>query len=254
MSRLWSVSVVSVLVAMVVGCGSKKPDPVATDPVTTQDPTKTPGSDPTKATEPAKDPAATTVASAADAGAAPTAPAGDDAVAAPADAAVGGAPLGSGDGGANGPSDPANPGGGDPAAAADTGSETTNGTFVQAGSIVRTPDPETPEGVIQRAIAAAMEPDEAKAWEQFMALLHTDERLPNALSLRRSMNFAAMRRKVKLFLIEDETKPFYQVDRVLEGPDTVRLFVHNKKSMPTPCEVRRDAAQENKWRIATCSL
>ncbi len=244
MSRVWSVSVVSGVfaVCMVVGCGSKKADPVGTDPATAHDPTKTHGADPTKQAEPTKAP----VAHADDAGAASP-------DAAFPDAAVGGAPEGSGDGGANGPSDSATAGGGDPAAA-DAGGETKLGTFVQPGSIVRTPDPETPEGVIQRAIASAMEPDEPKAWEQFAALLHTDEKLPNALYSRRSMNFPAMRRKVKLFLIEDETKPYYQVDRVLEGPDSVRLFVHNKGSMPTPCEVRRDTAQENKWRVTTCSL
>jgi hypothetical protein len=245
MSRLWSVTVVSVVVAIVAGCGSKKPDPIATE-ITPTDP---PGSAATKQAEPAKDPAAPTVAAAADSDAT-----GDAALAPAPDAAVGGAPIGDGDGGANGPSDATNPGAGDPAAAADAGAETTPGTFVQAGSIVRTPDPETPEGVIQRAIVAAMEPDEAKAWEQFLALLHTDEKLPNALYSRRSRNFAAMRRKLKLFLIEDGTKPYYQVDRVIEGPDAVRLFVHNKSSMPTPCEVRRDKAQENKWRVATCSL
>jgi hypothetical protein len=226
---------------MVVGCGSKKPDPVGTEHATAHDPAKKVGSDPTQQAEPTKAP----VVSAADAG---VTPAGAEVVAA--DAAVGAAPEGSGDSGANGPSGPVNAGGGD----ADAGAETQLGTFVQAGSIVRTPDPETPEGVIQRAIATAMEPDEAKAWEQFLALLHTDEKLPNALYSRRSMNFAAMRRKVKLFLIEDETKPYYQVDRVVEGPDSVRLFVHNKGSMPTPCEVRRDKAQENKWRVTTCSL
>lgn len=264
MSRFWSVPALSVLFALVVGCGGKKPEPVPADPVATKDPAKTPGTDPAKQGEPAKDPggtkdpvakdpvpAATNAAAAPDAGAAP---APEDAGSAPADAAMGGAPGGAGDGGSTAPGDPANPGGNDPAAAADAGGETTPGTFVQPGAIVRTPDPETPEGVIQRAIAAAMEPDEAKAWDQFQALLHTDEKLPNALYSRRTMNFPAMRRKVKLFLIEDEKKPIYQVDRVLEDGDTVRLFVHNKSSMPTPCEVRRDKDQQNKWRISTCSL
>ena len=61
-----------------------------------------------------------------------------------------------------------------------------------------------------------------------------------------------MRRKVKLYLIEDETKPIYKVARVLEEGNIIRIFVHNKASMPTPCEVRLDAT--NHWKIGICSL
>jgi len=120
------------------------------------------------------------------------------------------------------------------------------------GTIVKDPNPESPEGLIQRAIMAAMEPDEAKAWAAFEALLHEDQKYGQALVYRREMNFPAMRRKVKLFLIEDETKPIYKISRILEEGNIIRIFVHNKQSMPTPCEVRLDAT--NHWKIGICSL
>jgi len=122
-------------------------------------------------------------------------------------------------------------------------------------TVVRDPDPSTPEGIIARALAAAMNPDEAAGWREFEALLHTSEKLPNALTSRRQLNWPAMRRKVPLFLVEDETKPIYRWSYVEELPNnTLKIFVHNKESMPTPCYLRRDAEQDNAWRITTCSL
>jgi len=120
------------------------------------------------------------------------------------------------------------------------------------GTIVKDPNPESPEGLIQRALLAAMEPDEAKGWAAFEAILHDDQKYGQALTYRREMNFAAMRRKVKLFLFEDPTKPIYKIDRIIEEGDIIRIFVHNKESMPTPCEVRLDATKH--WKIGICSL
>ncbi len=121
------------------------------------------------------------------------------------------------------------------------------------GTIIKDPHPESPEGIIQRALLAAMEPDEAKGWALFEALLHEDQKYGQALHYRREMNYPAMRRKVKLFLFEDETKPIYKISRILEDGNTIRIFVHNKQSMPTPCEVRLDT-KTNLWKIGICSL
>jgi hypothetical protein len=127
---------------------------------------------------------------------------------------------------------------------------------LRPGDVVRDTDPRRPEHVIAGALAAAREPDEAKGWAAFEALLHTDEKLPDALITRRSMNFAASRRKVHLFLLEDAPKPVFKVERIVEeGTDTVRFFVHNPKSMPTPCTARLDAnLKPPAWRVGICSL
>ncbi len=127
---------------------------------------------------------------------------------------------------------------------------------VTPGTVVKNPAVDSPEWLIEQVLVAAMEPDEAKGWAIFESLLHTDEKLPNALISRRQHNYPASRRKVKLFLYEDPTKPIYKVDRVVEeGPKSVRIYVHNnsENSIPTPCEVRMDDTLK-KWRIGICSL
>ncbi len=129
-------------------------------------------------------------------------------------------------------------------------------TQVKPGDIVRETHPRTPEHVIQQVLVAALEPDEAKGWEHFKSLLHTDELHPNGLVTRRSMNFAASRRKVDLFLVEKGPLPVFQVSRLLdEGNETLRFFVHNRESMPTPCTARIDRNLDPPaWRVGICSL
>jgi hypothetical protein len=70
------------------------------------------------------------------------------------------------------------------------------------------------------------------------------------------MNFAASRRKVHLFLLEDSPKPVFKVERIVDdAPDTIRFFVHNPKSMPTPCTARLDQSlTPPAWRVGICSL
>jgi hypothetical protein len=127
---------------------------------------------------------------------------------------------------------------------------------LRPGDVVRDTDPRRPEHVIAGALAAARDPDETRGWSAFEALLHTDEKLPDALITRRSMNFAASRRKAHLFLLEEGPKPVFKVDRIVEeGTDTVRFFVHNPKSMPTPCSARLDLTlKPPAWRVGICSL
>jgi len=124
------------------------------------------------------------------------------------------------------------------------------------GTVVKAPVADSPEWLIQQVLVAAMEPDEAKGWALFESLLHPDEKIGTALTTRRSMNFAASRRKVKLFLFEDPNTPVYKVSRVVEeSPKSVRIYVFNNSEggMPTPCEVRMDDASK-KWKIGICSL
>jgi len=124
------------------------------------------------------------------------------------------------------------------------------------GTVVKNPPVDSPEWLIQQVLVAAMEPDEAKGWALFLSLLHEDQKYENALVSRRTMNFAASRRKVKLFLFEDPNLPVYKVSRVVEeSPKQVRFFIYNNSEggMPTPCEVRMDDTLK-KWRLGICSL
>ncbi|MFO0745237.1 MAG: hypothetical protein U1F43_06095 [Myxococcota bacterium] len=226
-----------------MACGSKSQPAPASEPTKSTEPAKTPdpkAGEPTKTTEPAKtpDPApadptkAPEPAAAADAGAAPADP----------DAGAAADPMMDDDAmvGVNVPQ-------------ADVSNAALFQLTATPGTIVKDPNPESPEGLITRALQAAMEPDEAKGWTMFEALLHDDQKYGQALEYRRQMNFPAMRRKVKLFLIEDPNKPIYQVDRTLvENPTTIRIFVHNKESMPTPCQLRLD--DTGHWKIGICSL
>jgi len=129
-------------------------------------------------------------------------------------------------------------------------------TQIAAGDIVRTTKERTPEHMIQQVLVAALEPDEEKGWQLFKSLLHTDELHPNGLITRRSMNFAASRRKVHLFIADKGDLPVFKVSRILdEGDGTLRFFVHNPESMPTPCTARVDAnLTPPAWRVGLCSL
>lgn len=119
---------------------------------------------------------------------------------------------------------------------------------------VKAPGKDSPEAVIMGAIQAAMNPDEAKGWAAFSALLHSSQQLPNSLTSWRTFNFKAFRRKVHLYLADD-TKPDYVIDRVERPtPDRVKIFVHNERSMPTPCQLRKDPQAGGAWRIEICSL
>jgi len=119
---------------------------------------------------------------------------------------------------------------------------------------VKAPAEDSPEAVIMKAIQAAMNPDEAKGWEDFSKLLHSSQQLPNSLTSWRAFNFKAFRRKVHLYLADD-TKPDYVIDRVdRPTPDRIKIFVHNERSMPTPCQLRKDPEARGAWRIEICSL
>ena len=100
-----------------------------------------------------------------------------------------------------------------------------------------------------------MDPDEAAGWERTKGLLHsTKTTTSTALHSYLTMNYPASRRKVKLFT-PDDTKPHFLVTRtIVRAEDRVTIFVHNEKSMPTPCTLRRDAKAGNAWRVYDCSL
>lgn len=130
------------------------------------------------------------------------------------------------------------------------------------GTVVKNPVPDSPEWLIQQVLVAALDPDEAKGWERYVSLLAEDQKIEKALRTRRDMNFAASRRKVKLFidptsdLAANPAQVVYKVDRVVEEtPTQVRIFVHNnsEEGMPTPCELRLDE-NTKKWRVGICSL
>ncbi len=110
-----------------------------------------------------------------------------------------------------------------------------------------------PEEIIARAMAAALDKDEAVGWRRFAELLHPSQTSAQSLASWRRYNFAAFRRKVHLYLPEDRSIRFevdYTEDR---GEGRVKLFIENRKSdMPTPCQLRKDA--EGRWRIEVCSL
>ena len=118
------------------------------------------------------------------------------------------------------------------------------------------PEPGSPESVVRDILTAAIEDDEAKAWQAYRELLHS-EQLQSAVSENtwRTMNFPSLRRKARLYL-EDDTKPVYQLAYTEDvAPDGRKLFVYNEKSeVPTPCTLKPDPKREGSWRVTLCSL
>jgi len=113
---------------------------------------------------------------------------------------------------------------------------------------------ESYKATIARAIVAAMEPDFDKGFELFKKELHSKEIFPGRIAAYKRFNFPAMRRKVKLYLADD-TKPEFKIVRTLQIDDkTIKVFVHNEKSMPTPCILQKDDKAKGEYRITGCSL
>lgn len=122
---------------------------------------------------------------------------------------------------------------------------------------VSNPAPESPEGIVHLAIKAAMDKDEEAGWAKFRALLHSKQ-LTSPASERnwRTMNYSTLRRKVKLYL-EDDSTPTYQLCYSEEPrAGTVKVFIANEKNPDncTPCQVEKDPAAGNAWRIMLCSM
>ncbi|MCB9736069.1 MAG: hypothetical protein H6745_26070 [Deltaproteobacteria bacterium] len=217
-----------ILTTALVACGGKGGDQPAPEPEPTAPSEPAP-------TEPTPEPA--TVAAEPDAGAA-AAPSD------PATAAPTGETVAAGDGDATG-------GAAENAADAELGF-----VYPAKNTVIRDVDPESIEGVIQRALMAAANPDEEKGWKDFESLLHSQEKGEMSLRSRKQYNWPAMRRKAYLFLIEGTDKNVYKWAYAEEHDEgkTIKVFVYNPKSSPTPCYVKRDPEQENHWRITTCSL
>ena len=110
----------------------------------------------------------------------------------------------------------------------------------------------TPEFLIYKTIESAQAPDIEQGWKLLRPYLHS-----SVTALRTSednflnMNYAAFRRKVRLFT-PDDTKPVFKLARTEEDqPDREhRLFVVNEGSdMPSPFRIARDPAANNEWRV-----
>jgi len=110
------------------------------------------------------------------------------------------------------------------------------------------------EWVIWKFIEGAQKADTMEAWNAVRPLLHS-----SLLELRTSednflnMNFAAFRRKVKLFT-PDDSKPDYKLDYTNEdsADKEHRIFVVNEMGeVPSPFRIARDPNANNEWRIKT---
>jgi hypothetical protein len=113
----------------------------------------------------------------------------------------------------------------------------------------------TREWLVYKTIEASQLKDDKAAWEKLRPLLHSDV-IGNTASENsfRTMNFPALRRKVKSFT-PDDAKPTYLLAYAEEDAGAsdleFRLFVVNETSdMPSPFRIRRDPAANDDWRVA----
>ncbi len=113
--------------------------------------------------------------------------------------------------------------------------------------------------MIYKAIEAALVADTDEGYKKVRPLLHTEiTSSPAAESHYRTNIFEAFHRKAYLFSIDDKSGAYkldYDEDDEKPG-QIVKIFVVNEKSdMPTPCRLKRDANQNNDWKISNqCSL
>ncbi len=120
---------------------------------------------------------------------------------------------------------------------------------------VTNPDPESPEGIIQRVIKSGMNEDAEAGWKEFRAILHSNQHGRGSLSSWKANNYQTLRRKVHLYT-ENDAVPTFEIAFIEEvGTDGLKVQVINEMSdMPTPCKVRLDPKQGGAWRVEICSL
>jgi len=123
-------------------------------------------------------------------------------------------------------------------------------TKLGIGETITNPEPGSPEKVIQDVLRAAKVVDEEEGWQQFSALLHSDEtELPSSLNAWREFKYRAIRKKADYLLLDKVAFTFKVMDRRDDGK-SLRIFVANSASdTPTPCILRQDPAQGNAWRV-----
>ena len=132
-------------------------------------------------------------------------------------------------------------------------------------STIDSPEPESPEWVVQQVLAAAMDPDENAAWARYRQLLHPKETITTKrLMSWRQNNLNTLRRKWDLFVVNGDgdacrkakcdrkaAKPVYkkQYDEEYNRGEGLKVFVVNggNPDNPTPCNLLR--TKEGKWRI-----
>lgn len=119
-------------------------------------------------------------------------------------------------------------------------------------STIDNPTEGTPEWLVYKTIEAGQVPDMEEGWKKLRPLLHSSlTELRTSEDNFLNMNFAAFRRKIRLFTPEDG-KPVYKLDYTEEdNPDIEhRLFVVNEGSeVPSPFRIARDPAANNEWRV-----
>ncbi len=121
------------------------------------------------------------------------------------------------------------------------------------GITVDKPEPETAEWVIKEVLLAAKDPDEARGWDKFQKLLHSQERSTNALKGWQQFGWPRMRRQAHLYL--DEHDRLVLRDFKVMQNDGIDFFLENReRDLPTPCAVYLDFANNKHWRVKRCSL
>lgn len=125
------------------------------------------------------------------------------------------------------------------------------------GVTVERPDEGTPFALVQQVLAAGLEPEDDKAWERFVATLHSQERGgQGSMTTCRRTFWPSFRRKAA-FLVEDKATLSFTVldERASEQGHYLKVFVKNKASeLPTPINVKQDPLAGNAWRLAACSI
>jgi len=120
---------------------------------------------------------------------------------------------------------------------------------------VSDPAPGTPEKVVQDVLKAATNPDQEEGWIQFTRTLHTDEtEAVIAMKGWKEMKYPSLRRKADYFITDKAATAYKILDRQEEGSNLLLFVVSSQAEYPTPCRLKRDAAQGNAWKVVSACL
>ncbi len=125
----------------------------------------------------------------------------------------------------------------------------------------------SPDEVVQRAMSAALDPNEEAGFEAYLALMHPDHKATRTAEQHiRKFSWKRFRKQVRDYLVADDKapagRPVFVVVR--QDPESlgaddkkVRLFVrasaNKRRELPTPIRLQREG-DAGAWRITENSL
>ena len=113
----------------------------------------------------------------------------------------------------------------------------------------------SPERALQEVLRAGMEKDYETGWQILKRQLCKEQRTKGSLATWKDTKYSSLRKKAKLYVVDDEKMSFVIQRVVDEDRGKVSYYLENSGNPenPTPCTLVQDE-EGGPWRVSRCSL